>query len=34
VLITLHPSALLRDRGPDRDAAIAAWIEDLRRAAG
>ena len=32
VLITLHPSALLRDRGPDRDAAIAAWIEDLRRA--
>ena len=33
VLITLHPSALLRDRGPDRDAAIAAWIEDLRRAA-
>ena len=34
VLITLHPSALLRDRGPDRDAAIAEWIEDLRRAAG
>jgi len=34
VLITLHPSALLRDRGPDRDAAIAAWIEDLRRAEG
>ena len=33
VLITLHPSALLRDRGPDRDAAIKAWIEDLRRAA-
>ena len=32
VLITLHPSALLRDRGPDRGAAIAAWIEDLRRA--
>lgn len=32
VLIALHPSALLRDRGPDRDAAIAAWIEDLRRA--
>lgn len=32
VLITLHPSALLRDRGPDREAAIAAWIEDLRRA--
>ena len=32
VLITLHPSALLRDRGPGRDAAIAAWIEDLRRA--
>lgn len=32
VLITLHPSALLRFRGDDREAAIEAWIEDLRKA--
>jgi DNA polymerase len=33
VLITLHPSALLRLRGEDRDAALAAWIADLEHAA-
>lgn len=32
VLITLHPSALLRLRGPDRDAAHARWLDDLRHA--
>lgn len=32
VLITLHPSALLRLLPPDRDAAYRAWLEDLRRA--
>ena len=32
VLITLHPSALLRLRGPDRDAAYARWLDDLRPA--
>ncbi len=31
VLITLHPSALLRLRGVEREEAIARWIEDLRR---
>ncbi|MDB5966933.1 MAG: hypothetical protein JWQ72_3433 [Polaromonas sp.] len=29
VLITLHPSALLRGPPQDRDAAYAAWLEDL-----
>jgi DNA polymerase len=33
VLVTLHPSALLRHRGDDREAAIAQWTEDLRQAA-
>jgi len=33
VLITLHPSALLRVRGDDeRDAAFAQWLGDLRQA--
>jgi DNA polymerase len=31
VLVTLHPSALLRVR-EERDAAVAQWIEDLRLA--
>jgi DNA polymerase len=30
VLVTLHPSALLRLRGEDRDAAFERWLEDLR----
>ena len=34
VLITLHPSALLRTEVQDRDAAHAAWIADLRLASG
>ncbi|HUP09352.1 MAG TPA: UdgX family uracil-DNA binding protein [Caldimonas sp.] len=34
VLITLHPSALLRADPEDRDAAYAAWLADLRAAAG
>ncbi|HEX7436144.1 MAG TPA: UdgX family uracil-DNA binding protein [Caldimonas sp.] len=33
VLITLHPSALLRMEPEDKDAAYAAWLADLRRAA-
>src|SRR5947199_117013 len=33
VLITLHPSALLRVPDDDRDAAYAAWLADLRQAA-
>jgi DNA polymerase len=33
VLITLHPSALLRLRGGDRDEAFAAWLQDLQQAA-
>lgn len=35
VLVTLHPSALLRVRGTseERDTAVALWIEDLRHAA-
>jgi DNA polymerase len=33
VLITLHPSALLRLQGPEREAAYALWLEDLRHAA-
>jgi DNA polymerase len=32
VLVTLHPSALLRLRGEDRDLAFAAWLADLRHA--
>ncbi len=32
VLVTLHPSALLRLRGPERDAAYARWLDDLRPA--
>jgi DNA polymerase len=31
VLVTLHPSALLRVR-EDREAALAQWIDDLRKA--
>ena len=31
VLITLHPSALLRMPEPDRTAAHAAWLDDLRQ---
>jgi len=32
VLITLHPSALLRVDPAEREAAYAAWVEDLRHA--
>ena len=32
VLITLHPSALLRTDPSERDAAYAAWVDDLRHA--
>ena len=32
VLITLHPSALLRIVGDDREAAYAQWLADLRQA--
>jgi uracil-DNA glycosylase len=32
VLITLHPSALLRVLPPDRDAAFAAFVRDLSKA--
>jgi uracil-DNA glycosylase family protein len=32
VLITLHPSALLRLRDEDRAAGYAAWLDDLRQA--
>lgn len=32
VLVTLHPSALLRTDPADRDAAYAGWLEDLRLA--
>ncbi|MCW5661141.1 MAG: UdgX family uracil-DNA binding protein [Burkholderiaceae bacterium] len=32
VLITLHPSALLRLQNDAREAAYGAWLEDLRRA--
>jgi DNA polymerase len=34
VLITLHPSALLRTDPEDRDAAYTAWLADLRAADG
>jgi DNA polymerase len=34
VLVTLHPSALLRADPEDREAAYAAWLEDLRAADG
>jgi DNA polymerase len=30
VLVTLHPSALLRLRGEDREIAFAQWLTDLR----
>ncbi|BDT67019.1 hypothetical protein os1_11860 [Comamonadaceae bacterium OS-1] len=33
VLVTLHPAALLRMDSRDFDAAFAAWLDDLRRAA-
>jgi DNA polymerase len=33
VLITLHPSALLRVEPEDKVAAYAAWVADLRKAA-
>jgi DNA polymerase len=33
VLITLHPSALLRMDPEDKAAAYAAWLADLRHAA-
>lgn len=33
VLVTQHPSALLRLRGEDRDLAFAAWLHDLQQAA-
>lgn len=33
VLVTWHPSALLRTRPPQRDAVHALWLEELRRAA-
>jgi uracil-DNA glycosylase len=32
VLITLHPSALLRLQDDERDAGYAAWLKDLQRA--
>ncbi len=32
VLVTLHPSALLRLRGPEREAAYAQWLADLHHA--
>jgi len=32
VLVTLHPSALLRLAGDERDAAYALWLADLRQA--
>ncbi|NUZ04373.1 UdgX family uracil-DNA binding protein [Piscinibacter koreensis] len=32
VLITLHPSALLRMDPADKEAAYAAWLDDLRKA--
>jgi len=34
VLVTLHPSALLRYRGSDREAQLRLWLDDLRQAAG
>ena len=34
VLITLHPSALLRMEPADKDAAYAAWLADLRHLVG
>ena len=33
VLVTLHPSALLRMEAGARDAAFDAWLADLRQAA-
>jgi DNA polymerase len=34
VLVTLHPSALLRIRGEEREAAYEQWLGDLRGAGG
>jgi DNA polymerase len=34
VLVTLHPSALLRLQDDAREAAYAAWVDDLRLASG
>jgi DNA polymerase len=33
VLITLHPSALLRMEPEDKEAAWKAWLADLKKAA-
>jgi len=33
VLATVHPSSILRTDGPERDAAMAAFVDDLRVAA-
>ena len=33
VLITLHPSALLRADPAERETAFRAWLADLRKAA-
>ena len=30
-MATVHPSSLLRSRGPDRDAEIAHFIRDLKK---
>ncbi|MEO7854828.1 MAG: hypothetical protein ABIR94_21655, partial [Rubrivivax sp.] len=32
VLITLHPSALLRNDSSERELAYAAWLDDLAQA--
>lgn len=32
VLVTLHPSALLRTRGEERELAYRQWLDDLRQA--
>jgi uracil-DNA glycosylase family protein len=34
VVVTIHPSAVLRMKGDDREKAYAGFVEDLRRAAG
>ena len=34
VLATVHPSSILRTDGPERDEAMAAFVDDLRVAAG
>ncbi len=33
VLATVHPSSILRTDGPEREAAMAAFVDDLRVAA-